>query len=91
MGAPAARLGSMGVGDKKKPIRPSMKGSSDVFIEGAPACSIGDDWVPHRHPAVSAAGSSSVFVNGKPLTRLGDELTCGSIVVSAASTVFAGG
>lgn len=59
-----------------------LTGSSDVFIDGAAAATVGDTVAAHskRGPHRSATlinGSSDVFVNGKKLVRAGDQASCG--------------
>jgi uncharacterized Zn-binding protein involved in type VI secretion len=59
-----------------------VTGSSDVFIDGMSAATIGDSVAPHskrgaHRAAKLVAGSSNVFVNGKPLVRAGDKASCG--------------
>ena len=61
---------------------PILSGSSDVFIDGIPAATIGEKVAKHskRGPhkaAVLVKGSPNVFVNGKPLVRQGDPASCG--------------
>ena len=70
-----------------------IQGSSNVFIDGAPAVRIGDavaghGRAPHSSP-VMAQGSSTVFVNGIPVCRAGDAATCGH-TASGSGDVFAG-
>lgn len=69
-------------------------GSSNVFINGKAAVTLGTGVEPHgsgphRNPTM-AAGSSTVFVNGKPLVRAGDKATCGH-PAAGSSNVSAGG
>jgi uncharacterized Zn-binding protein involved in type VI secretion len=59
-----------------------LTGSSDVFIDGMPAATVGDKVAKHSkkgpHKAATlVSGSPDVFVNGKPLVRQGDPASCG--------------
>lgn len=73
--------------------------SSNVFINGRPAATVGsitterDSCCGSSNGSV-AAGSGSVFINGRPAARLGDALNAhsGSGTISGGSgNVFIGG
>jgi uncharacterized Zn-binding protein involved in type VI secretion len=67
-------------------------GSSNVFVENAPAARIGDKVNAHGRGAhnnpVMATGSPNVFVNNVPVSRAGDSANCGH-VASGSGSVFA--
>lgn len=89
-------LGGMDSGHGCYPPRNNVQGSGDVFVTGIPVHRQGDAWIVHCcgpscHSSVLAKGSATVFVNGKGLARLGDPVSCGSITIDGATTVFAGG
>lgn len=70
-------------------------GSPDVFINGAPAATVGDKVAKHSRRGAHAAavlvkGSPDVFVNGKPLVRGGDAASCGH-PASGSPDVFVNG
>lgn len=88
------RLGDMTVGHGFPP-KPTTSGSSDVFINGIPACTVGDSTAVHClgpvcHVGVIASGSPTVFVNGKPVARQGDSDACGDILGAGSPNVVAG-
>lgn len=79
------------------PSRVNDVASSDVFVEGLGIHRQTDHWVLHCcpnqgcHDSVLSSGSSTVYINGLQCGRIGDPIECGSIVMTGASTVFAGG
>jgi uncharacterized Zn-binding protein involved in type VI secretion len=61
---------------------PSTKGSTDVFINGAPALRVGDKGefagiCCGKNAWRATTGSSTVTLNGMPITRVGDEIENG--------------
>jgi uncharacterized Zn-binding protein involved in type VI secretion len=75
-------------------------GSENVFINGLPACRVGDITTFHLRPggrfcpphsATVARGSSSVFINGRPAARVGDSIGgCTSIAQGSADVIIGG-
>ena len=94
VGMPACRLTDMTMGHGCYPPQATIQGSNDVFIEGLPAHRVGDKIQPHCcygcHPTTASKGSSTVFINGKGLMRVTDSASCGSKMMTGATTVKAG-
>lgn len=84
----AVRYADICSGHDSYPPRPSIQGSSDVFINNRAAHRVGDTWNMHPHIGVMATGSPNVFVNGKPLARVGDSVSCGSVAATGSPNVF---
>ena len=90
------RLGEIASGHGCYPTHPAIQASTNVFVEGIAPVRQGDMYAPHAcspdvHVGALAVGSATVFVNGQQVGRLGDPVSCGSTVMQAAATVFAGG
>lgn len=70
-----------------------LTGSTDVFVNGAPAARVGDSVEGHGNGEhggpVMSTGSTTVFVNGIPLSRQGDVATCGDSS-TGSENVFSG-
>lgn len=93
MGKPAARIGDMHVCPMEYPPHvggPVITGSTNVFIGGMPAATVGDMCTCMGPPDTIAQGSASVFINGKPAARLGDSTAHGGRIVMGCFTVFIG-
>lgn len=79
------------------PSRTNDTASSTVFAEGRGIHRQSDHWSTHCcpnngcHDSILSVGSSTVYVNGLQCSRIGDPIECGSIVMTGASTVYAGG
>ena len=73
--------------------------SSNVFINGKPAATVGSNTTEYdgccgTNRGAVGAGSSSVFINGKPAARVGDKVNVHSghgIVNSGSGNVYIGG
>jgi len=88
----ATRIGDLCSGHAKAAPRPSIQGSSNVFVNGIGVHREDDGWAIHfGHSGTLAMGSSTVYVNGKSAGRIGDPITCGSVVAQGSSNVFIGG
>ncbi len=92
---PVHLFGGLDSGHQCFPPRPNIQGAVTVFAEGRPIHCVGHMWVPHTcappvppHPSVLAIGSFTVFAEGAGVGRLGDLLSCGSMTVDGAATVF---
>lgn len=75
------------------PCRPrvNVTASKDVFVNGLGAHRLGDGWSYHcNHTGILAAGSQTVFANGLELGRVADPVSCGSLVATGSTDVFAG-
>jgi uncharacterized Zn-binding protein involved in type VI secretion len=94
-----ARLGDMSTGHQEDscfwPPKPVISGSSNVFVNGLAAITVGSEWQTHCcsdscHSSVSSSGSSNVFINGRAAVRIGDQISCSSneLVASGSSNVF---
>ena len=88
------RKGDFGSGHGCFAPRPSIEGSSNVFVNGISVHRQGDAWDTHCcgpacHDGKLAAGSPTVFANGKALGRIGDPIDCGSTVAEGSTNVFA--
>lgn len=77
------------------PFAPSQMatGSPNVFIQGVPACRVGDVTTVHCagpvcHIGTGVVGSPKVFINGAPALRIGDTMDCGSVIVGGATKVL---
>ena len=94
MSMPVVRLGDSCSGHDDYSPRPSVSGSTNVFVNGIPAHRMGDAWDIHStdssHTGSAIAGSSTVFANGIPLCRIGDAIDCGSTMVTGSPNVFSG-
>lgn len=91
-----AFLGSICTGHDCFPPRKCDTASGNVFVEGIPVHRQSDHWVVHvckknAHDSILAGGSGTVYVNGLGIGRVGDAIACGSIIMTGASTVYAGG
>ncbi|MDD2843215.1 MAG: PAAR domain-containing protein [Tolumonas sp.] len=64
-----------------------VSGSSDVFINGMPAATVGSRT---SCGASVAVGSSTVTINGKPAAVLGSATTHGGVIVSGSGNVLIG-
>lgn len=67
-------------------------GSSNVLINGVPACKVGDTSTVHCsgpscHIGTGIVGSGKVLINGSPALRVGDTLSCGSVIIGGSGTV----
>lgn len=96
MGLLAARIDDQLSGHGCFPPHQICSCSGNVFVEGKGSARVGDCASVHCcgpscHGSSVSAGSSTVFVNGQPMARLTDSIGCGSIIVSANSSVFIGG
>lgn len=96
MSRAASRKGDICSGHGCFPPRPSIEGSSDVFINGIEALRTKDKFDTHCcgsscHDSYLADGSSSVNINGRPAGRIGDPVRCGSVVAQGSPTVKIGG
>lgn len=69
--------------------------AAKVFIDGKPACCVGDPVAPHTikvgkncvpHDAVVNAGSPTITVGGKAVARVGDSVD-GGVITGGAGTV----
>lgn len=88
----ATRIGDLCSGHGNAPPRPSIQGSTNVFVNGIGAHRKDDNWAIHTgHGGTLAMGSSTVYINGKAAGRIGDPITCGSVVAQGSSNVFIGG
>lgn len=93
----AARLGDSTIPHSGWSGGTITSGSSNVFINGIPASTIGDSGTPHTKPknpphgVVVSSGSKSVLINGKAAARIGDACSCGSAVGSGSRDVMIGG
>ena len=91
MGKPAARITDMHT--CPLPIHvggPVITGSSNVFIGGMPAATVGDQCTCVGPPDTIIQGSSSVFINGKPAARMGDMTSHGGVIIGGCGTVLIG-
>lgn len=92
-----AFLGCMCSGHGCWPPRHNDQGSSDVYVEGKGVHRQFDHWAVHCcpdngcHDSFLAKGSSTVYVNGRQTGRVTDFIACGSIILTGAATVYAGG
>lgn len=88
------RLGDICTGHGCYPPRPSVQGSSNVFVNGIPQVRQGDMYAVHCckycHSGSAAVGSPTVYVNGKQKHRIGDAVSCGSKAMTGSSNVFVG-
>ncbi|HEG8090899.1 PaaR repeat-containing protein [Campylobacter jejuni] len=96
MGLLASRLGDTLSGHGCFPPHAICSSSTNVFVEGIGSARVGDCASVHCcgpscHGSSVSSGSSTVYVNGQKMARLTDSIGCGSIIVSANSTVFIGG
>lgn len=79
------------------PSRSNDQASSDVFVEGKGVHRQSDHWATHCcpnvgcHDSLLGKGSSTVYTNGRQTGRVNDPILCGSMIMTGASTVFAGG
>lgn len=87
------RIGDICAGHS--PFAPSQMatGSSNVFINGVPACKVGDVSTVHCagpvcHIGTGVVGSTKIFINGSPALRIGDTLSCGSVIVGGSANVL---
>lgn len=87
----ATRIGDLCTGHESFPPRPSISGSSDVFVNDIGSHRVGDLWAPHPHDGILISGSASVFVNDAPKGRVGDMVDCGSMVLNGSDDVEVGG
>ncbi len=67
---------------------PVIQGSSDVFINGKPACRQGDKLSCQKGSDALAIGSGTVFINGRPAGRVGDPSEHGGKIVEGNTAVF---
>lgn len=82
------RLGDLVIGHGSCSNHKMATGSSNVFINGIPACKVGDTTTTHcTHVGHISSGSSKVFVNGAPIARVGDKVSCGSTLGAGSSNV----
>jgi uncharacterized Zn-binding protein involved in type VI secretion len=97
MGNPAARVGDMHTcpmsdGLKRHiggPVLP-LGASSNVFIGGRLAATVGTKCMCLSAPDTIANGSKGVFINGKPAARMGDSTAHRGRVTSGLPTVLIG-
>lgn len=97
MGKPAARKGDShscpmvtpgGVPHEGGKI---IAGCQTVWIDGAPAATVGDVCLCNGgFLDVITSGSSGVFIEGKPATRQGDLCSHGGMITSGSATVLIG-
>ena len=94
MSMSVVRLGDSCSGHDSYSPRPSVSGSTNVFVNGIPVHRIGDAWDIHSatssHTGSAIGGSSTVSANGIPLCRIGDAIDCGSTMVTGSPNVFSG-
>jgi uncharacterized Zn-binding protein involved in type VI secretion len=94
MSMPVVRLGDSCSGHDSYSPRPSVSGSTNIFVNGIPAHRMGDAWDTHCavscHTGNAIAGSPTVFANSIPLCRIGDAIDCGSTMVTGSPNVFSG-
>lgn len=73
-------------------------GSSNVMVNGLPACKVGDSVTVHCEPcnpnvpchiSAQASGASTVLINGMPAARIGDSIACGSTNAEGSGNVIA--
>lgn len=97
MGKPAARIGDMhncpavspgGVPHAGGQI--AGAGCSTVWIEGAPAATVGDVCLCVGGIDKIVSGSTGVFIEGREAVRQGDRCAHGGVVVGGSVTVFIG-
>jgi uncharacterized Zn-binding protein involved in type VI secretion len=92
MGA-IARVGDTTSGHDCHPAQTLVAGSSNVFINGIPACRQGDPVSSHTcgtntHDGVVAGGSGSIKINGKPAAIIGSAVSCGGVVAKGSDNTF---
>lgn len=91
-----SRLGDLDTGHGSWPPRPSVTASSSVFIDGIPACRMGDQMdvhcnsLPECHRGTIASGSGSVYSDGLPIARIGDPVSCGGSMAGGSSSTLSG-
>ena len=94
MGA-IARVGDATSGHNFCVPQTLISGSSNVFINGIPACRQGDPVSSHTcgnntHAGVIAAGSSTININGLPAAIIGSAISCGGVVAKGSDNTFGG-
>lgn len=77
------------------PPRENLTASSNVSANGNGIIRMGDLWGVHCckdscHLGAVVTGCSNVYVNGRPAARIGDVISCGSLIASGSSNVWAG-
>jgi len=90
--AGAARKDDTTTGHGGFPQQTVLVGSSNVFINGKPAVTVGDSVSSHAdsdgsHDGTVSQGSPNVFVNGKPKARVGDSVSCGGTIATGSNNV----
>lgn len=90
-----ARVGDKTSGHGCHPPQTLLSGSSNVFINGIPACRQGDPVSAHTcgnntHDGVISGGSSTIFINGQPAAIIGSDVSCGGVVAKGSDNVFGG-
>lgn len=88
----AIRIGDMTAGHGCFPPRPTITGSSNVFIEDIQAHRVSDMVMVHCcgpvcHDGVTLTGSPKVFINGLQAARVGDIVSCGDTLLIGAKRV----
>lgn len=66
-------------------------GSTNVFIAGLPAATLGDMLSCAGGPDTIIKGSTTVMINGRPAARMGDNTAHGGAIVAGCFTVNIGG
>ena len=92
MGA-IARVGDLTSGHECHSVQTLISGSSNVFINGIPACRQGDPVSSHTcgnntHAGTISAGSSSININGMPAAIIGSAVSCGGVVAKGSDNTF---
>lgn len=95
MGRPAATLGDFHIcpmfdGPKPHVGGPTIAGSPNVLIGGAPAVRQGDTAICVGPPDAVAEGSPTVFINGLPAATQGCATVHGGLLVVGNPTVLIG-
>lgn len=90
-----AKDGAICTGHGCWPPRQNLTASSNVFANGLGIIRLGDTWQVHCcdkscHLGAVSAGASNVYINGRPAARIGDPISCGSLIASGSSNVWAG-
>ena len=86
------RLNDLSFGHGCFAPRPSIAGSSNVFINLRNTHRVGDAWVVHTcgssHAGTTVVGSTNVFVNGLSLARENDAISCGDKCSQGSTNVY---
>jgi uncharacterized Zn-binding protein involved in type VI secretion len=88
-----ARVGDTTSGHDCHPPQTLVSGSSNVFVNGKPACRQGDPVSSHTcgnntHSGVVAGGSGTIKINGIPAAIIGSAISCGGVIAKGSDNTF---